>query len=67
MADKKTFNPDEDKLEESFNDPDADEEIVEDTVKSLNDSLKDLEKDIISTEKSIEKIDKEISKINQNY
>jgi len=69
QEDKKTsqVNPDDTEamLEESFNDPEAKDEITEDPLKRLNSDLKQLEKEIKTTETSVEKIDKDIQKINK--
>lgn len=52
-------------LEESFNDPEAKDEVSEDPLKRLNKDLNELEKEIKTTDSSIEKIDKDIQKINK--
>jgi len=61
----KLVGEDEALLEESFNDPEAKDEKVEDPFKSLNKELKQIEKEISQTESSLKKIDKNIQKVNK--
>lgn len=63
MEEKKIY--DEKFLEESFNNPDSNEEVLDDQLANINNDLKELEKQINSTENSIKKIDQEITKINK--